>query len=479
MTEDNDMQRMLNEANKHSWCMTSDGSDAPLMITTLDAATGKKGSSVGMLELQPKPTMPNITGDVSHKADTSHQQTKLPKNIFELLELAKNKRMESQQASSSGPSSVESSVTSTQVAQEVSSGTKKQSKPKPHEPCVTMDTLLDKLKEMQSQLQVMQETEKYRNLYIVRFMEGLKESLGIDQEDPDKLDKECMRREINSGLKQKWLKKGTNLEKQICKENNATINGKDYAVEETHSSSDDDSSSSSSSDDERDQAQQPPPTPVMVQSGGKSSKKRKGKQVHFQQDANGSQAGPSSSSSSVGTHIINAQPPVVLTPEKAHSKRKTNKRRKKGYNQAMEQETSNQQSGGPSGSNASSNQPSTNENGNQGTGTAGLKSQDGTNLNIVQAQNVSSSEERQRKKLEKMEKIVKQREWEAKQQAYGGNPYDNYQMRSKGFRGGGSDSGGGYQQRSGGGGYQQRGGGGGGYGGGGGRSFYNNNDYEF
>lgn len=103
---------------------------------------------------------------------------------------------------------------------------------------ITLGDLQRELIEIKHFLGANEQTERLRNLYTVRAFEKLMQRLQVPDEDEDgqpdprKMSLECAKREIRSEINQLYLTQGNNLERQICKENNALIDGKDYRKED-------------------------------------------------------------------------------------------------------------------------------------------------------------------------------------------------------------------------------------------------------
>lgn len=367
-TTTDDMSAMLESINKNSWAETSDGSESTLSVV-------KCNDSKEAQALMTKLKMGGI-----------------PKGGMSMV----------------GP---KRAIKSAKVSEST--------EPAKALPRVTLISLSEDIKSIQHELKGMLETERMRNMYIVRFIEELKERLDIDQEDPEQERQEHIRRQLKSQRNQDWLIKGDNLERQICKENNAVINGKDYAEDEDTSDSD----ALEVNDDVPEKPETVPAKPEpAAASDGQAQESKKRKKVQFK-----------------GVPVLDPSRAHPLQPSQGQIKRK----RTKGYTEVAQQ-AQHEDAG------SSQSQP-------DGKGTAGMKSKQGENLNVVEANNVNDTNERQRKKLAELEKIVRQRELESKRNAYGGSAYGSYQVRQ-----GGGSGGGGYRQ----GGYGGGSYGGGGYGGG-------------
>jgi hypothetical protein len=298
------------------------------------------------------------------------------------------------------------------------------------------------LKENQKTLSEIQEHLRHKDRYLAVTLEEIKQQLDVEEEDPEQTKREAIRREQWSIENQEYLKQGVNLERQTCIENNATIQGVDYSQKgfpgPGPSTSLDDSSDSYDSSEEEGSSEgeakpavtaPPPPTPApVVPSTPTRERRTRKKRVHFEQPVVHQQPQPTVVVAPPAAPVVEQPTPTSQQPVQWSSKKRKSR---KNYDRAAA---------------ASGYRPlegSTSTNGSTPISTADT---------VVVAKNASTaqSDERQAKKMRKLEKIYKEKQLQQQQMQRQGGGRGGY---SQGYPSGGYGNG--YSQG--------RGGGGGGY----------------
>jgi hypothetical protein len=257
------------------------------------------------------------------------------------------------------------------------------------------------LKENQKTLSEIQEHLRHKDRYLAVTLEEIKQQLDVEEEDPEQTKREAIRREQWSIENQEYLKQGVNLERQTSSEGEAKP-----AV-----------------------TAPPPPTPApVVPSTPTRERRTRKKRVHFEQPVVHQQPQPTVVVAPPAAPVVEQPTPTSQQPVQWSSKKRKSR---KNYDRAAA---------------ASGYRPlegSTSTNGSTPISTADT---------VVVAKNASTaqSDERQAKKMRKLEKIYKEKQLQQQQMQRQGGGRGGY---SQGYPSGGYGNG--YSQG--------RGGGGGGY----------------